>query len=258
MKEKIEEFIQYIVLMKKSSKSTQQCYRNDLEKMQNYLASKEIERIEDITATDLNLFVLYIEKQGLSTATIARNIVVVKKFFEFLKQKSYRSDDPTEYLRLPKTEKKEVSILSVEEVQNLFACINTEKKNGVRDKAMLLLFYSTGIYMNELIDLKKEDVNFSLGYLCCYREKGNRVLSFHKKVGEYLKQYDEVERVQLEKEDPSFFLTRSGQAFSRQAIWKILKKYRDKAKIEGELTPFLLRNSYEVHRFLEKDILELL
>lgn len=258
MKEKIEEFIQYIILEKKSSKSTQQCYRTDLEKMQNYLLLKEVIEVEDVTETDLNSFVLYMEKQELSTATIARNIVVVKKFFEFLKKKEYRNDDPTEYLRLPKMEKKEVSILSMEEVQNLFACINTDKKNGIRDKAMLLLFYSTGIYMNELIDLKKEDVNLSLGYLCCYREKGNRVLSFHKKVGEYLKQYDEVERVHLEKEDTSFFLTRSGHAFSRQGVWKILKKYREKAEMEVEITPFLLRNSYEVHRFLEVDILELL
>lgn len=258
MKEKIEEFMQYMILVKQSSKSTQQCYRRDLEKMQNYLLSKGVGTIEEITITDLNSFILCMEKQELSTATIMRNIVVIKKFFEFLQKQGYCIDDPADCLKVPRVEKKEVEILSIEEVKRLFLSPDTEKKNGIRDKVILMLFYNTGIYMNELINLKKEDVNLSLGYLCCCREKGNRVLSFHKKIGEYLKQYNETERMNLERKDENFFLTRSGQAFSRQGMWKILKKYREKAELKVEITPFLLRNSYEVHRLLNQDILDMI
>lgn len=252
----IEEFIQYMILVKQISKSTQQCYRKDLEKLWNYLLEKEIEKIEEVTITDLNSFVLYMEKKGLSSATITRNIVVVKKFFSFLQKKEYCKDDPAEFLKSPRVEKKETVILSVEEIERLFSIPIIGKKNGGRDKAILMLFYGTGIYMNELIDLKKEDINFSLGYLRCCREKGDRILSFTKTIGECLKEYDEIERTRLEKEHGNFFLTRSGQAFSRQGMWKILKKYEEKANIKVELTPFLLRSSYEVHRLSSQNILD--
>lgn len=256
MERQLDEFIQYMITIKRSSKSTQQCYRNDLEKLRKYFLNKKIELIEEVTATDLTSFILYIEKQGLSNATITRNVVVIKKFFEFLQKKGYRKDNPSEYLKPPKVEKKETMILSIEEMKRLFSIPIEGKKNGARDKGILMLFYETGIYINELMDLKKEDINISLGYLRCCREKKDRVLSFHKKIGECLKQYDEIERVKLEKEDKAFFLTKSGHAFSRQGIWKILKKYGEKAKISAEITPFLLRSSYEVHRLFYQDVLE--
>ena len=119
----------------------------------------------------------------------------------------------------------------------------------VRDKAMLELLYATGIRVSELIGLKLQDVNLSVGFLTCRDEEKERVIPFDRKVNQYLQDYLDRARPELLKGNESswLFTNCSGKQMSRQGFWKIIKYYGDKAGIQADITPHTLRHSFAAH-----------
>ena len=119
MKEEMEKFIDYLKKVKKSSNNTIMSYQRDLNKLCSFMNTKEIMEVKDISDTNLNSYVLYMENQGLSSATISRNIASIRAFFLYLLRNGMISQDPTIQLKPPKLEKKKPQILSTEEIELL-------------------------------------------------------------------------------------------------------------------------------------------
>ena len=248
MEERIEQFINYIKIEKRASYNTWTSYERDLRKATLYFEEMGIKRVEEITATSLTSYLLYLEKEGFSAATISRKITVLKKFFQYLIRIKRLEDDPTERLQSPKVEKREVTVLTQKEMEQLLEQPSSKTPKGIRDRAMLELLYTTGIRISELIQLKEENINLELGYLICVGEKQNRILSFDKMTKEVLGEYRREGRPKLLKEENDiFFLNRSGLAMTRQGVWKNIKAYAKKVGIEKEITPHILKNSFSLH-----------
>ena len=248
MEERIEQFINYIKIEKRASYNTWTSYERDLRKATLYFEEMGIKRVEEITATSLTSYLLYLEKEGFSAATISRKITVLKKFFQYLIRIKRLEDDPTERLQSPKVERREVTVLTQKEMEQLLEQPSSKTPKGIRDRAMLELLYTTGIRISELIQLKEENINLELGYLICVGEKQNRILSFDKMTKEVLGEYRREGRPKLLKEENDiFFLNRSGLAMTRQGVWKNIKAYAKKAGIEKEITPHILKNSFALH-----------
>ena len=90
--------------MKHSSENTVSAYIRDLTKLENFMKEQGKNSVEEITATNLTTYVLYLEKQGLSTATISRSIASIRAFFMYLLRQGRISQDPSERLKPPKVE----------------------------------------------------------------------------------------------------------------------------------------------------------
>ena len=248
MEEKIQQFITYIEKEKRASYNTRISYERDLRKAKAYFEQFGMTEVNEITATSVTSYLLYMEKKGFSTATISRSITVLKKYFQYLVRSGWISMDPTEQLQSPKVEKKTIDVLTMEEVELLFEQPSKRTAKGIRDRAILELLYETGIHVNELIQLKKQNVNLELGYLVCEGEKQTKVISFETIAKEILTEYIEESRPQLEKgETDILFLNRSGQTMSRQGLWKMIKAYASQAGIKKEITPHVLRTSFSFH-----------
>lgn len=248
VEEKIQQFITYIEKEKRASYNTKISYERDLRKAKAYFEQSGITEVKEITATNVTSYLLYLEKKGFSTATISRSITVLKKYFQYLVRSGWLSMDPTEQLQSPKVEKKTIDVLTMEEVELLFEQPSKRTAKGIRDRAILELLYETGIHVNELIQLKKENVNLELGYLVCEGEKQTKVISFETIAKEILTEYIKEARPQLEKgETDILFLNRSGQTISRQGLWKMIKAYASQAGIKKEITPHVLRTSFSFH-----------
>jgi len=157
MREEIEEFETYLRTVKRSSNNTVAAYIRDLEKMKNFMNEQGRQEITDITATNLTTYALYMERQGLSTATISRSIASIRAFFIYLLRKGRIQQDPSEQLKPPKVEKRLPETLTVEEVNLLLAQPAGDSPKEIRDKAMLELLYATGIRVTELVSLMMED-----------------------------------------------------------------------------------------------------
>lgn len=249
MTQDIENFIQYLHQVKQTSENTEISYARDLRKMCRYLTAQGISAVDEVTATSLNSYVLFLEKEGRKPATISRSIASMKAFYHYMEKEKHITDDPSEHLKAPKIEKKMPTILSTEEVTRLLEEPNGASPKELRDKAMLELLYATGIRVSELISLKVKDVNLKMEYLTCSDAHKERIIPFGTVAKEALQRYLEQGRPKLIEDDSSewLFTNCSGQAMSRQGFWKLMKSYGRKAGIEAEITPHMLRHSFAAH-----------
>ena len=171
MENEINAFMIYLHNIKKTSENTVMSYRRDLVKVNNYLEEQGVEDVLKITSTNLNSYILYLEKNKFSAATISRNIASLKAFYHYMCKEGMVAEDVAETLHAPKIEKKMPEILSTDEVVRLLEQPSGDTPKEIRDKAMLELLYATGIRVTELITLKLSDVNLQLGYIVC-RDSG--------------------------------------------------------------------------------------
>ena len=112
----IEKYVDYLKNIKKSSENTVASYRRDLVKFSDFYRENGTEDIRSINETNINTYVLYLEKNGKSMATVSRSIASIKSFFGFLFREKILMDDPSVNIKPPKIEKKMPDILTIEEV----------------------------------------------------------------------------------------------------------------------------------------------
>lgn len=249
MTQDIQNFIQYLHQVKQTSANTEVSYARDLKKMNQYLSAQGIFTASEVTATSLNSYILFLEKEGRKPATISRSIASMKAFYHYMEKEHRLAADPSERLKAPKIEKKMPVILSTEEVNRLLGQPNGASPKELRDKAMLELLYATGIRVSELISLKLWDVNLKMEYLTCSDGHKERMIPFGGIAKQALLRYLEQGRPRLV-DDGSvdwLFTNCLGQAMSRQGFWKLIKSYGRKAGIEAEITPHMLRHSFAAH-----------
>ncbi len=249
MEREIEQFSAYLLQEKHASSNTEISYKRDLKKLELYLKGQDIQKVEEVTETWLNAYVLYLEKSQSAVSSISRNIASIKSFFHYLYYKEIIRNDPSWNLKAPKVERKLPEILTVEEVNYLLEQPSKENKKGIRDRAMLELLYATGIRVSELLRLTMMDINMQLGFCVLRQGEKERIVSFHKKAKQALEEYLKHARTELLKgrESDYFFINCSGEAMSRQGFWKLMKQYGNQAGIKKEITPHTLRHSFAAH-----------
>lgn len=249
MEKAIDSFIVYLQQVKKTSKNTEMSYRRDLKKLQLFLEEHGVFDVQKITETNLNSYILYLEKNQFSAATILRSIASLKAFYHYLFREGMVSKDITEQIKGPRIEKKMPEILSTTDIVKLLEQPGGNSAKEIRDKAMLELLYATGIRVSELIELKQNDVNLQMGFIICRDAVKERVIPFGNEARNALLHYlDKARPLMLKEAESAYFFTNcSGQPMSRQGFWKIVKHYAAKAGITSDITPHTLRHSFAAH-----------
>lgn len=249
MEYEIKAFISYLHNEKKTTENTELSYRRDLMKLCTFLGEQGVTEVGKITVTNLNSYMLYLEKRKFAPATISRNIASIKAFYHFLYKGKLVEEDVSESLRPPKLEKKLPEIMTMHEVAKLLEQPDEKTVKGIRDKAMLELLYATGIRVSELISLKVSEVNLQMCFILCRDANKERVIPFGSKARSALLQYMEQARGELvaDAENDILFVNCSGQPMSRQGFWKLIKFYAKKAGIVADITPHTLRHSFAAH-----------
>jgi integrase/recombinase XerD len=246
MEQYINDFITYLNEVKQAAPNTLQAYQNDLRKLQLFLERQNINSAAKISETSLNSFILTLEKEGLSPASVSRNISTMKAFLLYLIKHGLLVDDPSDRIKPPKIKKKTPQIIDTSLVDKLLQQPNLKTKKGIRDRAMMELLYATGVKVSELLAMKNTDINLSGRYITC-GEKRERSIPFGKSAKTALQEYLAIRTSSFNKKDSDFlFLNSSGEQLSRQGLWKILKVY---AKLVGleEINPNAIRHSFAAH-----------
>lgn len=247
MREEIERFENYLSTVKRASKNTVAAYIRDLVKLENFMNEQGKQSLEKITATNLTTYVLYLERQGLSTATISRSIASIRAFFMYMLRQGRIAQDPSEQLKPPKVEKKVPETLTIEEVNLLLEQPSGDSPKELRDKAMLELLYATGIRVSELIALKMTDVNLNLNYICCKVGEKERIIPFETAAKTALVRYIQSARGNMCGNTDYLFTNCQGTPMTRQGFWKIIKHYAAMAGIHKDITPHMIRHSFAAH-----------
>lgn len=245
----LEQYIMYLQNVKKTSANTVTAYKRDLNKLIQFLSERGFSDVSKISFTDLNSYILLLEKEGAATSSISRNVSTIKSFFLFLLRNRYIDNDPAQNLKAPKILKKTPRILTVEEIEVLLSLPDDSPK-GLRDKAMLELLYATGLKVTELIELKLNQVNAALQYMRIHDKDRERVIPFGEFAKQALENYLENARpilVSVTEDEEYLFLNYSGQPMTRQGFWKIIKNYGEQAGFDVGLTPHVFRHSFAAH-----------
>lgn len=245
----IQQYTNYLQDVKKTAGNTIKAYKRDLTKLAAYLTERGCNSFTRVTFTDLNSYVLKLEREGAAGSSVSRNVSTIKSFYLYLLREQIIHSDPSANLKAPKLVKKAPRILTVEEIDALLSLPDDSVK-GIRDKAMLELLYATGLKVSELIALKLNEVNTALGYIRFMDKERERLIPFGGPAKEATDRYLKESRMQLltkpEYEEYMFF-NYAGEPMTRQGFWKIIKNYGDQAGFDVGLTPHIFRHSFAAH-----------
>lgn len=248
----ISDFMEYLVKERQASVNTQESYQRDLLQMEAFLRDQGIQEVSKVTKTSLDTYILFLEKSGRAASTISRVRASLKAFFQYQLGQGNIKKNPAQMLKAPQLERKAPVILSEMEIEKLISQPAGKNAKEKRDKAMIQLLYATGMRVSELIHLRLEDVNMSVGYITCRDQTRERIVPFNKEVKKVLAAYLEEGRELLLNEwstekPPWLFVNCKGTGMTRQGFWKILKFYSEKANIKKAITPHTIRHSFAAH-----------
>jgi integrase/recombinase XerD len=241
-------FLNYLTVEKALSSNTISAYAGDLEKFLHYLKQKKIS-LSRVGEKEITFFIRQLSRAGLSSKSIARSLSSLKSFFRWLVLEGYLRKNPAASFSAPKAWKSLPEFLTLEEVEKLLAQPAKGTRVGLRDRALLELMYATGIRVSEAVNLKTTDLHFEEGFLIC-QGKGNkeRIIPVGQTALFYIREYLTRVRPQwVKKETPLLFLSSWGKGLTRQAVWKIIKKYCLQAGIRSKVSPHILRHSFATH-----------
>ncbi len=248
MNKYVSEYTDYLKIEKRQSQNTLAAYRRDVSRFAKYLPNK---RLDDAKISDVRSFLVFLRnEEGLAPSSVARCLSSLKSFYEYLSVENLISENPTETIASPRPWRKLPNVMSVEEVDALIAAPDINTLAGIRDLAMLELIYATGLRVSELVSLKMSAVDLEVGYLRSLgKGSKERVVPIGDVAQTAIESYINNARPLFQKKRRSgdLFLTRRGNAMTRQGFWKILKKYSIKAKIEGLVSPHALRHAFATH-----------
>lgn len=250
VKKLIGSFINYLSTERGLALNTLESYGRDLRQYAEFLERGKFATLESASRATIISYLLYLEKQGKATATIARRLAALKSFYQFLLRERVLEKDPTANLESPKLEKRLPKVLTIKEIEQLLKQPNPMNSAGLRDRAMLELLYATGIRVSELVSLNMNDVNIDMGYVRCYgKGSKERIVPLGSMAQRSVSDYLGNGRGQLVKDirEQALFVNHHGRRLTRQGFWKIVKKYASDARIDKDITPHTLRHSFATH-----------
>lgn len=250
MKSDLADFINYLTVEKGLADNTLKSYAADLNDFLLFLQKKGVNSWEEVNGEVILIYLAKLRKNKVASATLSRRISSLRSFFQFLTTEKRININPVANLKTPKTEKKLPQVLSLQEIDILLSQPDLSKPQGLRDKAILEVLYSTGLRISELTLLNLDSINLEDGYLRCFgKGSRERILPLGELACQALKDYLEKGRHKLLKNarEEALFINRQGKRLTRQGCWKIIKFYAKKAGFTKDITPHTLRHSFATH-----------
>ncbi len=262
----VKEYMDELRQERHMSKNTLEAYNRDILEFQKFITNKGVISIDELSETDVASYIMELRDEGLSASTINRRMSSIRSYASFLQRRGILKSNPTEHIKPPKTEKKQVEYLTLEEVDSIINAPDDSVK-GLRDRAIIEVLYGTGIRVTEITELKMHEINTRLGFMTLNGEHGKgRIIPLGGPCKRAIERYIIESRSKLikmkvekdRKKNPEaggayegdlgyLFVNHHGEKLTRQGLWKIVQRYAEKAGISKNLTPQILRNSFAVH-----------
>lgn len=224
-------------------------YAADINFFLNFLTSRRKRTLNGVDAATIHGF-LEQRQERVSHRTNARRISALKSFFTFLLRENLISQNPFSAVDLPRSGKSLPKALSQKEVLGLLAPPDISSPLAERDNTMLLLLYSTGLRVSELVQLPLAACNLAAGFVRVLG-KGNkeRLIPFgdraKKKIDDYLK--NSRPHILKGKRSNYLFITGRGSCMTRLRFWQIVQKTALAVGIDKKISPHMIRHSFATH-----------
>lgn len=246
----IDSFLDMLAAEKGLARNTLEAYSRDLNRLADFLKARGVRSWAESEAVHLRGYLSWLKGRGLSARSIARNVVALRQLYRFLEREEIIGESPVPSFVLNSRAVKLPHALGKEEVEGLLRAPDPAAPLGLRDRAMVELLYATGVRVSELVSLQTHQIHLQGDYLTV-KGKGSkmRAVPFGKWARELLLRYLGEARPRLlrGRASPYLFITRSGKRLTRQAFWKLIRRYALKAGIRKRVTPHTLRHSFATH-----------
>jgi integrase/recombinase XerC len=277
MKDHLKGFLDHLRLNENASVHTVRAYDSDLTQYLAFLATHLGRRISDLRVTDLDhltarAFLTELARRGQTKASAARKISAIRAFGRYLRREGLLEQDPAALVGTPKREQRIPAHLAVDEMSKLLATPDASHPLGRRDRAILELFYASGLRLSELVGLDLDDVNLS-GRVVRVLGKGRkeRIVPFNRSAAEALRPWlaDREQflppvahalrqrgqtpggqtpvRASARRPRDPLFLNYQGGRLSTRSVDKLVRRYVAACSTRYGISPHALRHSFATH-----------
>lgn len=239
--EGIEDFLTYLSAEKGDSKLTLEAYQRDLLDFLDFLGNDF--PAENLTFSVFDDYLAYLYDEGLKKSSVTRKAMAIRGMYKYLKGEKV-IDVLLSSLKVPDRSKRLPKTLSDKEIRALFASLDTTSDKGLLDMTMIVLCYSAGLRVSELVDLAIDQINRQAEYLRIHG-KGDkeRLVPLGKESLLYLDLYLS-KRLKTRKGGKALFIHKDGRKCTRQYFYLMLKERAKEAGIEKNVHPHMLRHTF--------------
>ena len=251
-----EDYLRHLVVERGLSDNTVQAYRRDLLRYQEYLGSRGIGSLAEVTRVDVEEFRRHLDHIGLAPASVTRCVVAVRNLHRFAVGSGQLQADVTAGMSPGTRSRRLPKALSMDQVEVLLAAPVTSTVEGLRDAALLELLYGTGARVSEVCALDVDDIrpvldDPDLGLRLIGKGDKERIVP----LGSYAAKAVDAWLIrgrpawaEIGNGEHALLLNTRGRRLSRQSAWAVIRRAGEAAGLDVEhLSPHSLRHSYATH-----------
>lgn len=233
-------YLEFLEMEKGLAQNTILAYERDLIAFFDYFGGE----IENITRQNINSYIYYLKEKKYTATSVARKIASIRGFYRWVCVSGLLKQNPTEFLEQQKLPKKLPKVLTIDEINKIFA-----QNLDLEQKVIVELLYGCGLRVSELVGIKPSDIDLNGRYLRCFGKGAKeRIVPLNKNAIDTLKEYYPKREYIINKFNLSIkdlLLHENGRNYTRQDVWKFI---RNLGKIlHKSISPHTLRHSFATH-----------
>ena len=238
----IDEFLEYLLVVKKHSDNTIINYRTDILEFNEFMS----DNLLNINKEDVSNYLKYLYDLKLSKSSISRKLSSLRSFYNYLLKKEIINKNYFSMIKNPKKNSSLPKFVKEEEIDKMFTIPDTRTWIGIRNLLIIRMLYATGLRVSELVNIKINDINIA-DHTIRVLGKGSkeRIVVFGYHTEDALNDYLNRGRRQVDFHgSPYLFLNKDGNRLSTRYIRKIIDDIIFKASIEHHVSPHMLRHTF--------------
>lgn len=265
--EGIDRFLSYLTVVKGVSVHTLRGYRTDLALFEGFIR-EELSRMDqkdfsiplkEVSKRWVRKYLSHLHEEGSSTRTILRRLSALRSLFRYAMKEKLVAESPLEEIESPKREKKLPISIQYAQVEHLFSQPRLDTYLGLRDRAILELFYSSGLRLSELVGLNRGDFNQKEKILTIFgKGKKQRIVPITETAAKWIQSYLELserkrdtKEHKAEQDSQAIFLNKWGKRLSARSVDRNFSAYLKASGLSEKITPHAIRHTIATH-WLEK------
>jgi len=244
-----QNFLDYLLLVKRYSSHTVKAYRTDLKLFESYLKDIYSISIDKANHAMIRSWLVKELNKGNSARTVNRKITTLKSFYKYLFKEQKIKQNPTSRISYSKTSKKLPQFVGLSDMNELLDKLKFEENfSGFRDKLIIEVFYSTGIRLSELINIKSIDVDCLKSQIKVLGKRNKeRLIPLTKELQKSIEGYMMLRNKQKVIDRSYLFLTDSGKKLNPSMVYRKVNKILNNVTTLEKKSPHVLRHTFATH-----------
>jgi len=249
----IDAFIRHLKIERNASPLTLKSYSEDLGSLLTFFndVRQRVPEVDQVTVGELREYVAYLHECGYAKTTIARRLACLRSFFRYCRREKLVETNPAQALRTPRTGRKLPHFLSTDQVTTLLEAPPANTPAGLRDRAILEVFYSAGLRVAELVGLNLSDWDADASVLRVLgKGRKERIAPLGRHADKALRDWVAVRAPHSNAssdERDAMFLNRFGGRLTTRSVARLLDKHLKSVGLSSKTSPHTLRHTFATH-----------